>query len=407
VATTRPRGPGTTFDAFRNHHFRWFWLGRLASSATMQMGGVAEGWLVYELTGSALALGWVGAGWSITTSILSLYGGILSDRMEKRRLLIWVRAAMVVVYLVLTALIATGLIRVWHLAVGSLLRGVLWAAMMPAQNAYLAELVDRRTLLNALSLNSIGMGLAGIFAASLAGYIIEFAGAGGVYLSIAFLYVLVIVTLFQMPFTGKSSTGENSVWSDLRDGLGYLRVCQPLLPLLSFVFARGFLAMPYRTFMPKYAQDVMGLDAAGLGILTAAPGMGSLISSIAMASLGDFRSKGKLLLGSGLVMGLALVGFASTQSFAVALVLLAFVGAAGNVCMVTNRTLIQVNCEDQYLGRAMSMYMMTFGLTRLGTIPTGAIADEVGVSLVILAQSGLFVLVAALALLRPRIRRLE
>jgi predicted MFS family arabinose efflux permease len=165
--------------------------------------------------------------------------------------------------------------------------------------------------------------------------------------------------------------------------------------------------MPYRTFMPKYASDVMGLDAAGLGILTAAPGTGSLISSIILASLGNFRSKGKLLLVSALVMGLALVGFASTQSFWLALLLLAVVGAAGNVCMVTNRTLIQVNCEDQYLGRAMSMYMMTFGLTRLGTIPMGAIADEVGVSLVILAQSGLFVLVSVLSLLRRGIRRLE
>jgi MFS family permease len=407
MTMVRPRRRYATFDSLKSRHFRWFWLGRLASSATMQMGAVAEGWLVYELTGSALALGWVSAGWSITASVLSLYGGILSDRVEKRHLLLWIRVAMVIIYLALTALIATGLIRVWHLAVGSLLRGVFWSALMPAQNAYLAELVDRKTLLNAVSLNSVGMGLAGIFAASLAGYVIEFAGVEGVYLGIAILYALVILTLFKMPLTGRSDPGDNSVWSDLREGLGYLRVSQTLLPLLGFVFARGFLAMPYTTFMPKYAQDVMGLDASGLGILTAAPGTGSLISSFVLASLGDFRSKGKLLLVSGLVMGLALVGFASTQSFVLALALLAIVGAASNVCMVTNQTLIQVNCDDQFLGRAMSMYMMTFGLTRLGTIPAGGIADNVGVSLVILVQGVLFSLIALLVLLRPGIRRLE
>ena len=407
MTVTRPPRRHAIFHSLQNRNFRWYWLGRLASSATMQMGAVAEGWLVYELTGSALALGWVSAGWSITTSVLSLYGGILSDRMEKRRLLLWIRVAMVFVYLVLTALVATGLIRVWHLVVASLLRGVFWSALMPAQNAYLAELVDRRTLLNAVSLNSVGMGLAGIFAASLSGYIVEFIGVQGVYLSVTFLYALVILTLFKMPLTGKSSAGENSVWSDLRAGLGYLRVCPPFLPLLGFVFARGLLAMPYRTFMPKYARDVMGLDASGLGILLAAPGIGSLISAFVLASLGDFRSKGKLLLVSGLVMGLALVGFASTQSFVLALVLLGIVGAASNVCMVTNRTLIQLNCEDQFLGRAMSMYLMTFGLTRLGTIPAGGIADNVGVSLVILVQGALFALVALLVLLRPGIRRLE
>jgi MFS family permease len=181
-----------------------------------------------------------------------------------------------------------------------------------------------------------------------------------------------------------------------------------MIPLLGLVFARGLLAMPYRTLMPKYAQDVMGLDATGLGVLVAAPGVGSLISSLALASLGNWRGKGKLMLVSGVILGLALFGFASSQSFTLVLVLLAVVGATGNICMVTNRTLLQVGCEAPYLGRVMSAYMMMFGLTQLGTMPIGAWADWMGVPRVIAvlgaASTVTFVLVWVFL---PRIRRLD
>jgi MFS family permease len=222
------------------------------------------------------------------------------------------------------------------------------------------------------------------------------------------LYLLVFLTMLRLPLTGKTDPGTRSVWADIVDGAKYIRICPVLIPLLAIVFIRGLLAMPYRTLMPKYAQDVMHLDASGLGILVAAPGVGSLISSLIMASLGDFRGKGKLMLGSGIVLGVALVLFANTQVFALVLVLLALVGATSNICMVTNRTLLQMNCDAPYLGRVMSAYMMMFGLTQLGTIPVGAFADRFGVPLVIAVLGGLFVLVIALTwVMQPKIRRLE
>ena len=408
MPVTRARQRLTTFDALQNRDFRWYWLGMLASSSTMQMGSVGRGWVVYELTGSAFALGWVSAGWSISNSILSPWGGVISDRMEKRRLILWIRAIMVLSSLAVALLIATDVIQVWHLAIHSLFRGVLFAILMPAQNAYLAELVDRKTLLNAMSLNSVGMGLAGIFSASLGGFLIDTIGVEAVYFCIALLYLIVFLTMFKLPLTGTTDPGTHSVWSDIVDGVQYLRVCPALIPLLALVFARGFLAMPYRTMMPKYARDVMGLDASGLGILVAAPGVGSLISSLIMASLGNFKGKGKLLLGGGVVLGIALVLFASTQSFFLVLVLLGIVGAASNLCMVNNRILLQLNCDKQYLGRVMSAYMMMFGLTQLGTMPAGAVADYFGVPVVIMAQGALFALTFVIVWLAvPRIRKLQ
>jgi MFS family permease len=396
-----------TFSALQDRHFRWYWLGMLASSSTMQMGSVGQGWLVYEITGSALALGWVGASWSISNSVLSPWAGVLSDRLEKRTLLLWMRGLMILSSLAIAGLIAMDVIQVWHLAAYSLFRGVLFAVLMPAQNAYLAELVDRRALFNALSLNSVGMGLAGIFAASLAGFLIDAIGVEAVYLGIALLYLLVFTTILKLPRTGATGAASTSVWSDVVAGARYIRVRRVLILLLAIVFIRGFLAMPYRTLMPKYAQDVMQLDAGGLGILVAAQGVGSLISSLILASLGDFRGKGKLLLGSAVVLGTAIVLFSNTQVFVVVLILLAIVGAAGNICMVTNRALLQVNCDASYLGRVMSGYMMMFGLTQLGTIPVGAFADRFGVPLVLTVLGALLVLVIILVwVTQPRIRKL-
>jgi len=373
----------------------------------MQMGGVGQGWLVFEITGSALALGWVSAGWSITNSILSPWTGVLTDRVEKRTLLLWVRALMVLSSGAVAVLIWLDLIQVWHLAVYSLFRGVLFAVLMPAQNAYLGHLVGRTKLLNAVSLNSVGMGLAGIFAAPLAGFLIDTIGVEAVYFGISALYLVVFLIMLRLPLTGTTDPGTRSVVSDVLSGFQYIRAIPVLLPLLAMVFVRGLLTMPYRTLMPKYAQDVMGLDATGLGVLVAAPGTGSLISALVMASLGNFKGKGILMLGSAVLLGTSLVLFSNTQTFLLVLLLLGMIGATSNICMVTNRTLLQENCDPPYLGRVMSAYMMMFGLTQLGTIPVGGFADRYGVPAVLTVLGALFVLtIAVVWALQPRIRRL-
>jgi MFS family permease len=397
----------TTFGALYDRNFRWYWLATLASSATFQMTSVGQGWLVYELAGSALALGWVGAAWSITNSLVSPGAGVLSDRMEQRALILWMRGLLAFTSMITSFLIWRGVVAVWHLAFFSLIRGVLYAILMPAQNAYLAKLVGPKALLNALSLNSIGMGLSGIVAASLAGYMVDKVGIAAVFLVITVLYMVVFGAILQVPRTIPNGGGSRRVWSDLLDGARYLRVQSILIPLLGLVFVRGLLGMPYSTLMPKYAQDVMGLDASGLGILVAAPGAGSLISSFVMASIGDYRHKGRLMLMSGAVMGLGLVLFANIPAFFPVLVMLALVGAMSNISMLTNHTLLQNACDPGYLGRVMSFYMLMFALTQMGTIPIGAFADQVGVPLVVTFLGAALVITSVLVwVLVPRVKSL-
>jgi len=398
----------STFEALRNRDFRWLWVGRLASSATFEMSGVAQGWLVYQLTGSGLALGWVGSGWSISTLLFSLYGGVLCDRVEKRDVLLWTRAAMGLNSLLIALLISFRAIRLWHLAASSLFTGVMFSFLMPAQQAIIAELVDRRTLLNAVALDAIGMGLMGIFCASLAGAMIETIGVEGVYYAMAAFYAVALFSLSKLRRTGRGYPSTNSVWCDAWEGLRYLWHSPSLLAVMGLALVRVLFAMPYRTLMPKYAEEVLGFQAMGLGLLMAAPGLGATFGSLAVAAMGDLRGKGKLFLSSGMVMGLALLLFATVRSQAFIFPALIVVGAAGNICMVTNTTLLQANALAQVRGRVMSIYLMLWGLTPLGTLPAGAIADRLGVPWVVGAQGLIVMLIfSSLFLLRPEVRSLE
>ena len=398
----------TTFGALRNRDFRWLWLGRLASSATFQMSSVAQGWLVYHLTGSAFALGWVSAGWSISTLLLSPYGGVITDRLEKRTLLLWARIGMTLNSLIIALLISTNMIQIWHLAVSSLCTGVLFSFLMPAQQSIISDLVDKETLLNAVSLNSLGMGLMGIFCASLAGWLIESTGPAAVYYVMAALYMLAIYTIIKLPETGSDDGTPDSVWSDLAEGARYLWDNPVLLTLLGMGLIRVLFAMPYRTLLPAFARDNLGFDPAGLGVLMSAPGLGALASSLLICSLGDIGHKGKSLLIAGGFLGLSTSLFVSTGFLPIVFGFIFLVGFFNNICMVMTNTLLQSDCDKGYLGRAMSVYMMLWGLTPLGTLPAGAIADHVGVPPVVIVQGVLVTLLfVAVAIFKPEIRKLD
>jgi len=181
-----------------------------------------------------------------------------------------------------------------------------------------------------------------------------------------------------------------------------------VLILLGITLAQVLLAMPYQTFLPVFAEDVFAVSASGLGLLQAAVGVGAMVGSLGVASLGDFRRKGGLLLAAGLALRGGLLLFAYVPSFYLALVTLALVGAAGNVCMVANFTLLQTNVSDHVRGRVLSVNMWLWGFSPLGTVPSGALADRRGAPLTVALQGGLLALIfAAISLGQPRFRAVE
>ncbi|TET40306.1 MAG: MFS transporter [Dehalococcoidia bacterium] len=399
----------TTFTSLRTPNYRWFWLGMLASFAGLQMQILARGWLVFDMTGSALALGIVSAAFGAPILLFSLYGGAVADRVNKRNLLIVTQAANALITLVIAILIFSGSIAIWHLMAAALCTGITFVFNGPGRLAIIPELVTRRELLNAIALNSTGMNLTRVIAFAIAGALVPLISVAGVYYIVVVCYIAAVAALFKISVPERvAAPASTSVGADLREGLSYIRHSPIILPLLAMAVIPIAFGLPYLNLMPVFADEVFNVGAPGLGILMAMAGAGALAGSLGIASLGDFRRKGMLLMILALGFGATLALFGISGSYALSLVVLLGVGAGGAGYMAVNNTLIQSNVPHQVRGRVMGIYMMTFALMPLGTLPLGALADAIGPSVAIGASGALIVLFTILmALLRPSLRRLQ
>jgi len=406
MSLARPTFLRSTFSSLYVRQYRWFWYHRLATEGAMYLNTVSQGWLVYQLTGSALALGWVSSGKAIASLFVSPWGGVIGDRMDKRSLLIWTRVGMGLNALLIALLVSRGVVRVWHLALATLLNGILSALMMGAQQSIVSDLVADDTVMNALSMNAVCLGITGLAFPILAGYAIEYVGVAGVYLAEAAVYAVAVLALLKVPRGAPGATYHENPVHALTAGLRYTARDVVLSSMIIVSMARFLFSMGYSTYMPKFADEVLHFDAAGLGYLQAAPGVGALAASLAMASLRDYRHKGPLLLITGIAMGGILMLFGFVQSAAAVFIMLIILGACGNVLRVTNQTILQMGCDARFRGRVMSLYGMTMGTGPLLTVPMGAVADAYGVPAVLAIQGLLLTAVfLAVAIFRPAVRR--
>ncbi|MFW6126157.1 MAG: MFS transporter [Chloroflexota bacterium] len=399
----------STFTSLKNPNYRWFWLSMLVSFSALMMQNLARGWLVYELTSSPLALGMVSAAWGGTMLLLSIFGGAVTDRVNKRNLLIVTQTSQGIVTLVVALLILTGVIAVWQLIVAAALTGATFAFNAPGRWALIPELVGSDELMNAIALNSMGVNLMRVGAPALAGVLVAVIGVAGVYFISVGLYVAAVGALFMVSHPGKPEPRvATSVARDAVEGLRYMGRSPVILSLLSLAFVSVFIAMPYMHLMPAFVVDVLSRGASTLGWLSAAGGTGALIGALGIASLGRFRRKGWLMLAIALAFGVLLAVFALSRSLAVALVVIFGVGLSNNAYLVLNNTLIQTNVPDWVRGRVMSIYAMTFALPFLGALLVGALAERIGVALVIAGCGVLVALyVLGMGVFHRRLRRLE
>lgn len=397
------------FSSLRSRSFRWYWLGMMGFFAAMQMQMLAQGWLVYDMTGSAMALGLVTAGWGLPVLVFSLLGGAVADRMDKRRLLMMAQSGIGAITLVVALLVVSGNIQLWHLMASALASGVVFAFNMPARQAIITELVEDELLMNAIALNSAAMNVMRIGAPALGGVLIGLMGVASVYFLTVVCYLFVLVTLFMVRTSSVNVVRKTgSLGRSMLEGLSYTRRNHVLGVLLAMALVPIVFAMPYQMLMPAFAVDVLHEEAFGLGLLMATTGAGALLGSLLMASLGNYRRKGMLLVAAALLFGVALIGLSFAQSMWLALPILLVTGAGGTSYMALNNTLLQTNAAHEVRGRVMSIFMMSWGLTPLGVLPAGAIAQSLGVS-VALAIGGVTMafLTAAFALGFPALRRLE
>lgn len=399
----------TTFTSLKNRHYRWFWLGMLASFIGIHLQLVARNWLVYEMTGSALALGIVIAAWGLPILLLSLYGGAVADRVKKRDLLIVTQVANGIITLIIAILIATGGILLWHLIAAAALTGIIFAFHVPARLAIIPELVQKREILNAIALNSTGMNLSRFVGFAIGGALLGVIGVAGVYYVVVFCFFVSAALLFMLPVVEKvRQRAVTSIKVDMMEGLRYIYHSPLLRSLLAMAFVSIAFGLPYMNLMPVFAVDIFDVGEFGLGFLLGMAGLGSLIGSLILASLGDFRRKGLLCISLAFGFGATVALFGFSDSYPLSLVLLIAVGLLGAGYLAVNNTLIQSKVPHEMLGRVMSIYVMTFAMMPLGTLPLGAVSEAIGAQLAIGAGGIIVVLFTlGMAIFHPRLRRLE
>jgi len=383
-----------------NEHYRSYWVGNQANTLVMQMQMVANGYLAFTLTGSATALGLVAFASSLPMLVFSPMGGVLADRVQKRKLLLMTQAVQCLVSLVIGVLVAIDRIEYWHLLVSAAIQGVSFAVMMPARQSWIPQLVRREDLTNALALNNAGQNASRVIGPSVAGVLIAVAwfGVKGVYFLRIIAFAWVLYTLSRIPILGEAEEhGSSAVGMQrvrdlgiqLTSGLRYIWNHQTLQSLFIFAVVTMLLGQSYQQLLPAYALGVFNVGPEGQGVMQTVVGIGALVGSLTMAYISRNPNRAKIQAYTGTALGGALVMFglcAAFQQFLLSLVALFLVGLTLDFNATINQTLIMLNADRALYGRVMSVYMMTFALSGFSASISGYLMDNVGGAVTMLGQ---------------------
>ena len=372
------------FDVLRYRDFRLFWVGHAFSVSGIQMVMVTQWWLIWKLTGSELLLGSLGLAEALPAVFLSLFGGVVADKVDLRRFLIILQVVVATALFLLATLTATEVVRVWHLFAFTFVFGMHQAFDQPSRQAIFPHLLDRRDLMKAVSLNSIVWPGTRIFGPAVAGIIIDrvgavagapLAGAAAVfYLAfIAFLLFGFFMSLVRVP-TIERARGGNVV-QDIGDGIKYIWRQRLFTLLIGMTFMGSFFVSSHMGLLPVFATDILGGDGTTLGSLFAVGGIGSLFGALVAANLTNFRRRGLLIIGGAGAQAMFVMLFAASNSYGLSLVLVFLAGVGFSLFSVSTQSTLQLLVPDELRGRVMSIWGMTYGVVMpLGRAQMGASA---------------------------------
>ncbi len=368
---------------------------------------VAQSWLVFKLTNSAFLLGVVGFLSSIPIFLLSLFGGVVADRMNKRNILLFTQCAFMVLAFFLAVLTHLDLIRPWHIMVIAALNGIVMSFDAPSRQAMVVELVGKEHLLNAIALNSVSFNSSRIIGPALCGILVATIGMSGCFYinGISFLAVIVALLSLKLNHVYKGYKNNTAI-KDLKEGLKFILHNRVIVVLIIIVGISSLFGIPYVILMPIVANDILHVGINGLAMLMSSTGFGALIAALALARLGNYKHKGRLLMISSLGFSVSLVLFSLSRNYLFSLFVLIFSGGFSVMAMALVNTLLQTIVEDRFRGRVMSMFMFTFaGFMPFGNLLAGALSQAWGVTATIMLSGvicGAFF--AAINTLYPELR---
>jgi MFS family permease len=389
----------SSFSALRHRDFRLLWIGQLISVTGSQMQLVAINWHIYLLTKSPLALGGVGLVRVLPIIFCSLVGGVVADAVDRKRLMLASQSVMLISAGLLAVMTAAGLSSVWPLYVLTAIASAALAFDNPARQALLPTLVPLEDFPNAVSLGILVFNSATIVGPALAGLLLRARGPALIYSLNAASFVAVIVALLLMSARGRAEAEREALRINLgalREGLRFVWRTPIIVQTMTLDFIATFFASA-TALLPIFAAEILNVGAAGLGLLVAAPGAGSIVSGLVMARRGVMRKQGKAVLVSIAVYGAATVVFGLSRWFWLSLLMLGVTGAADTVSTVLRQTIRQLVTPNHLRGRMTSVNMIFFmGGPQLGEFEAGAVAALIGATLSVLTGGfGCLIAVAA------------
>lgn len=404
-ATPKQPVRGGMFRALAQRNFRIIWLGAILSNIGTWMQTLAQGYLVYELTRSSWWLGVDGFMATVPSLGLTLLGGVLADRIDRRRLLLWTQIGAGLTAFVLGCLIYAQVVQVWMVLGLTFVTGCCMALAGPSFQAMTVDLAGREDLPNAIALNSAQFQLSRAIGPALAGIVLVRWGAAACFWLNSVSFVAVIVALMAIRFPAKTIAQQAAraaqtlnfaaIWHELRDGFRYVRQRPRIFWLLLIASVNTFFGAAYMSQLPLFARDVWHAGERGLSFLMAASGLGASCGALLLAFAGDFRRKGLAVMIAAFIFGAGVVGFAASPKWQVALIFLFFMGVSGVGAFAVTNTLVQQLVSDEMRGRVMSMLILTFvGVMPFSSLTVGALAKQIGAPLT-LALGGLIIMLFA------------
>jgi MFS family permease len=398
-----------TFASLRKHpNFRRYWAGALISNIGTWTQTVAQGWLVYQLTGSAAMLGVLGFAQSAPFLIFALYGGVLADRFERRRLMVWTQSGMMVVAFVLAFITLAGIATVWHVLALVLMNGVVNAFNTPVRQSIVSDLVPKEDLANAIAINSTQFQSSRTLGPALAGILLAAVGPGWCFFVNGVSFLVVIWTLLIIHVPPLPVRPRPPVLKSVAEALAYVKADAVMIILVLVGAISSLFGMAYSFLLPAFAESVLAVGPAGLGVLQSAVGLGALAGALSIASAPGRTRSGHTMLLALFLLGGALALFGVSQIFVASVAILFAVGFGQMVFNNLKMTFVQGLVADHMRGRVLSLLTLaTFGLQPLGAVQAGVLADWIGLGPAVIANGAVcLALGLVLWLWVPRLRGL-
>jgi MFS family permease len=370
----------STFAALRHRNYRLFLIGQFISLCGTLMQQVALGWLVLELTNSPFAVGLVTSLGSLPILALTLYGGVVADRVDKRRFVLLLQSLMLVEALTLSVLTVFHWVTVhWIMALAAF-AGLLSAFEVPTRQAMVVDLVEREDLMNAIALNSSAFNVARVIGPAIAGALIAAAGLAACFFANAASYLAVVAGLVAMKTEAPAAGARPDTLAAMKEGFRYVldnRWPRALVVLIAGFAVFGF---PFMTMAPVFARDVLHVGASGYAALISAIGVGAAAGALGLAGFGKRYRKEKLLMMASSLFGVVLALIAVAHTFSTSLALFTIAGWTMAANGILGNTLLQIQAPDHLRGRVMGVYsFLVLGLAPFGSLQAGLVSEHLGV----------------------------